>query len=150
MTVHNSLIVPQLFPSALPDFPPSLEESKTAHTQYSAWSDLRISKQLASDFKVYEDPKNPGFVTLRHLEEMINDKRLPPEVRQFAYELVNRDLFDQLDAGDNKSDNKVSEQSIQDSIVEQRQAKREQPVEQNRPPFGRRDLEYFDPGVVPL
>ncbi|RQO55124.1 hypothetical protein DBR46_13615 [Pseudomonas sp. KBW05] len=86
-----------------------------------------MSRQLAGDFKVFEDPKNAGFVTQRHLETMSKDTNLPSEVKEFAQELLSREtLFDKLDSDGNKwLDNKISEQSIQDSIAQQRQAKPE-------------------------
>lgn len=135
MTVNNSMHTFLPIESPVWERMPPPPNSSPVHTQYSAWSDLRMSRQLAGDFKVFEDPKDSGFVTLRHLEKMAKDTNLPAEVREFAQELLKREtLFDKLDSGGNKwLDNKISEQSIQDSIAEQRQAKPGQHVQKPWP-----------------
>lgn len=102
-------------------------ESKIIHTQYSGWSDLRFSKQLAGDFKMFEDPKNPGFITLSRLEELSKEGT---EVGEFARELLKREsLLDKLDSdGDKWLDGKISPQSIQDTIAELTQLRKNSQV----------------------
>lgn len=115
---------------------PSPEQLEKRHTQYSGLNDLRLSKQLAADFKLFEDPKQPGFITFDRLEELARSETVPSEVSQFAEELLQREsLLDKLDADSNKwLDGKITEESIQASIAAQTQeradlqAKKQSPV----------------------
>lgn len=144
MNVNNGLIFPHFGRSGFPDLLPPDSDFKVVHTQYSGWSDLRMSKQLANDFKVFEDPKTPGFVTLNHLEKMVKDHNIPKESRDFAKELMGREtLLDQLDSDSKKwLDGKISEQSIQDSIAAQTQARqdKEAPAPRPRSPYDGTDF----------
>ncbi|MBJ2219505.1 MULTISPECIES: hypothetical protein [Pseudomonas] len=129
MNINNGMAIKFPYDLILPEAGVSIvaAASLNLYNQYSGWNDLRLSKQLAGDFKMFEDPKNPGFITLSRLEELSKECT---DVGQFAKELLKREsLLDKLDSdGDKWLDGKISPQSIQDTIAELTQLRKNSQV----------------------